>query len=176
MIYLSNTAGHILDRLARQLDEQEMGYRFQTLVVEALRMHPDYADLYDNKGAGQPDCYSNKAQTGFEIKCRRDSTRITLDDNSWRALPTYKHPKLVAVHTSKAPFPVWVAELRGLAPDPIVLAASTPVDARLEEHLRVHLSALVEAVGLPRLACSQRAEALELVETCASSLRSQSSP
>jgi len=170
MMYLSNTANHILDSLARQLDEQEMGYRFQSLVVEALRLHPDYADLYDNKGAGQPDCYSNRARAGFEIKCRRDSTRITLDENSWKALPTYEFPKLVAIHTSKAPFPIWAAELKGQAPAPISLSSTTRVDAQLEEHLRVHLSALIEAVGYARLACSKRSDAIEMVEVCSRSL------
>lgn len=147
MIYLSTAASAILDAARSELDPTSFGSRFQALVVEALKAHPRLDDLYDNRGAGQPDCYANTEGYGFEMKAWSTDS-ITLDDNSRAALKKYTHRRLVATVTTVAPYPIWVATLGERIDGPIKLARDTPADAELEAHLKRELSPLVEAIGV----------------------------
>jgi hypothetical protein len=159
MFQLTNAASGILERAHLDMPasrrESEFGYRFQSLVAAALKCRAGLDDLYENKGAGQPDCYSAASGYGFEIKTRADSP-VELDENSWSALPRYPNPRLVAMLTTTAPFPIWVLNLQGVARGPIHMDAGLRTDAALEAHLKTHLSALVEAVGTARLTMAER--------------------
>lgn len=146
MIYLSTAASAILEAAYSRLGASNFGLRFQSLVVEALKAHPRLRDLYDNRGAGQPDCYANLEGYGFEVKARSTDS-IVLDGNSRSALSTYTHGRLVATITTAAPYPLWVAVLDQHVDGPIKLARDTRVDAELEEHLACVLSTLIEAIG-----------------------------
>jgi hypothetical protein len=147
MIYLSTAASAILEAARTELDAASFGSRFQALVVEALKAHPRLHDLYDNRGAGQPDCYANTERYGFEMKAWSTDS-ITLDDNSRAALAKYTHRRLVATVTTVAPYPIWVAVLGERIDGPIKLARDTPADSELETHLKSVLSPLVEAIGV----------------------------
>jgi len=157
MIYLSNSASSVLDR-ARGLcgGASEFGYRFQHLVAMALKAHPSLMDLYENLGAGQPDCFCNDSGHGFEIKTRADGTSIPMDDNSWIALPKFSKPRLVALLTLCPPYPLWVVDLTGMDPGPVSLSRNTPADTELEEHLKIELSSLVESIGASRICTGSR--------------------
>lgn len=161
MFYLTNSATSVLQRALGHLPQStnsEFGSRFQRLVAIALRAHPELASLYENFGAGQPDCYCNASGHGFEIKCRSQGTSVTMDDNSWRALPQYDKPRLVALLTVTPPYPLWVVDLKRMQPAPVSLGRDTPVDAELERHLKVELSALIEAMGANRIYAGDRDE------------------
>lgn len=161
MFQLTNAASGILERAHLDMPssrrESEFGYRFQSMVAAALKCRAGLDDLYENKGAGQPDCYSAASGYGFEIKTRADSP-VELDENSWSALPKYPNPRLVAMLTTTAPFPIWVLDLQGLARGPIRMDAGLRADSDLEAHLKTHLSALVEAVGTARLTKPERSD------------------
>lgn len=161
MLYLSNAANAVLESVRdSQMEPSEFGYRFQILVVEALKVHPKLGDLYDNRGAGQPDCYSNAEHYGFEIKART-ANPLQLDDSSWDSLVTYEHPRLVAMLTTKAPYPIWVAKLDDLNDEPIRLSRDTSVDLEIEQHLKVTLGNLIEAVGVNGLVSGSRHQVIE---------------
>ena len=157
MIYLTNAANHILRQanLNENLTPAEFGFRFQHLVASALRRRMDLQDLYENAGAGQPDCYSNASSYGFEVKCQ-STNPIKLDKNSWDALPKYKNPTLVAMLKVDPPYPLWVVDLKDVPREPISLSRHTRVNAELESHLHRILSQEIEAVGLSRLIQSDR--------------------
>jgi len=161
MFQLTNAASGILERAHQDMPssrrESEFGYRFQSLVAAALKCRTGLDDLYENKGAGQPDCYSATSGHGFEIKTRADSP-VELDENSWNALPKYPNPRLVAMLTTTAPFPIWVLNLQGVARGPIHMDAGLRTDAALEAHLKKHLSELIEAVGTARLTKPERSD------------------
>ena len=65
MIYLSTAASALLEAAYGRLGANSFGLRFQSLVVEALKAHPRLHDLYDNRGAGQPDCFAILERYGF---------------------------------------------------------------------------------------------------------------
>ena len=147
MIYLTTAASAILESAYRQLEASKFGSRFQSLVIESLKAHQRLHDLYDNRAAGQPDCYANTEGYGFEMKAWATDS-ITLDKNSKDALKTYKNRRLVATVTTVAPYPIWVAVLSERIDGPIRLARDTPADAELEAHLKAALSWIVEAIGV----------------------------
>jgi hypothetical protein len=164
MIYLTNSASYILYQAASNgnLDAPELGFRFQHLVASALRRRMDLRDLYENAGAGQPDCYSNESSYGFEVKCQ-SSNPIILDENSWNALTNYKNPTLVAMLKVDPPYPLWVVNLSGVPRGPISVSRHTRVNAELESHLQRILSQEIEAVGLSRLIQSERSAFREIL-------------
>jgi hypothetical protein len=173
MIQLSNVANSIFER-AQELRsagraESDFGSRFQHLVAAALRSLPEFSDLYENPAAGQPDCYSNRAGVGFEVKCHA-TPRIEIEPNGWNALRTFKEPRLVAMLSISAPFPVWVVDLKGLPEAAITLEDSTPVDAALEKALASQLNALIEAIGAPRIAEGNLTEMRDRVGRIAAAL------
>ncbi len=155
MFQLSTAASAILESAYEVINESEFGYRFQTLVVEVLKGVPGLGDLCDNRAAGQPDCYANASGVGVEIKARRTNP-LTLDPNSWNSLTTYDKPRLVAMLTTVAPYPLWVARLDGLTSGPIRLSRETPIDAELESHMQPTLSLLIEALGVQGIAEGSR--------------------
>lgn len=155
MFQLSTAASAILESAYEVINESEFGYRFQTLVVEVLKGVPGLGDLYDNRGAGQPDCYANASGVGVEIKARQ-ANPLALDANSWKSLATYKSPRLVAMLTTVAPYPLWVARLDGLTSGPIRLSRETPIDAELESQMQPTLSLLIEALGVQGIAEGSR--------------------
>jgi hypothetical protein len=163
MFYLSNAANAILEAAGEQLAPTEFGYRFQSLVVEALKLQPDWDGLYDNRGAGQPDCYFNSY--GFEIKCRQTNP-MPLDENGWNAMREYNYPRLIAMLSVSAPYPLWVADLSGLSPKPVKLNHDTAVDSDLEQHMQRALSPLIEAVGTPGLTAGSRQQVIDWVGKC----------
>ena len=163
MFFLSNAANAILEAAGEQLAATELGYRFQSLAVEALKLQPDWDELYDNRGAGQPDCYFNSY--GFEIKCRQ-ANPMPLDENSWNAMREYNYPRLIAMLSVSAPYPLWVADLSGLSHEPVKLNHDTAVDSDLEQHMERVLSPLIEAVGTPGLTAGSRKEVIDWIEKC----------
>jgi len=157
MIYLSNSANSVVERAYRLCkDASDFGYRFQHLVAMALKAHPRLKDLYENLGAGQPDCYCTESGHGFEIKSKSEGTSIVMDDNSWIALPKFSKPRLVALLTLCPPYPLWVVDLTGMEPGPVSLSRNTPADTELEEHLEIELSSLVESIGASRIGTGSR--------------------
>lgn len=170
MFYVSNSANAILASGYEKLnDAGEFGYRFQAFVVEALKRHIGFADLYDNRGAGQPDCYANQKSYAFEIKARGTDV-IALDDNSWKSLPTYENPRLVAMLTTGAPFPMWVIDLKGRSGGSVQLARESIVDEKLEATLTDLLSDLIESVGSGGLVLPSRSDFILRVESAAKQL------
>lgn len=155
MFYLSNIANSILERARDhregRLSESEFGSRFQIIVAAALRSLPEYADLYENRGAGQPDCFSTRSSAGFEIKCR-STARVEIDPNGWSALGRFDHPILIAMFTSSPPYPIWVVDLRGRPETAIALDDRMAVDAVLERSLKPRLVELIESLGTRRIA------------------------
>jgi hypothetical protein len=164
MFYLSNIANSILQRAHERsgFSESEFGYRFQVLASAALRSLDGYDDLYENNGAGQPDCYSNQRKTGFEIKCRKDP-RVELDSNSWKALRAFESPRLIAMAVASPPFPIWIVDLTGRPVTSITLEEVTPTDQTLEQLLKPRLSELIEATGCQRIVAGNREEMQKLV-------------
>jgi hypothetical protein len=168
MFYLTNTASAIFRQLSREADGQEIGSRFQHIAGAALRWFPDYReDFYENEGAGQPDCYSNKAESGFEMKYRTSSQPIQLDRNSWEALSRYKKSYLIALLAVSFPCPLWVVPLPNPASTAIKLSRMTAVDERLEAYLKECMSALIEDLGAQFLITSPRAEFKRVLRQCA---------
>jgi len=147
MIYLSTAASALLEAAYGRLGANSFGLRFQSLVVEALKAHPRLHDLYDNRGAGQPDCFAILERYGFEVKAWATDS-IVLDGNSRTALSRFANRRLVATVTTVAPYPIWVAVLSERIDGPIRLARDTPADAELEAHLKAALSWIVEAIGV----------------------------
>jgi hypothetical protein len=170
MFYLSNAANAILQEAMEEIDPSEFGYRVQILVVEALKLQTGWEKLYDNSGAGQPDCYLD-GKYGFEIKCRQTNP-MPIDANGWEAMENYQNPRLVAMYSLSAPYPLWVADLSEVPQKPVRLDHDTVVDPRLEDHLKEFLSQLTEAVGIFRLIRGNREEANKFIRHCAESLHS----
>lgn len=173
MIHLSNIANSVLERSLDPtrggLSAAEFGSRFQVLVAAALKSLPNHEDLYDNKGAGQPDCYSVKSSAGFEVKCLA-RPRVELDQNSRDALRTYASPRLVALLTTSAPFPLWVVDLKDHAQHAITLDRSMPVDEERERLLKLPLDRLIESIGAERFCAGNRETMANQMSRIAASL------
>ena len=175
MFYLSNAAIAILEsareglvrRLGTPQGASEFGYRFQSLVEGALRLRPGWADLYGNPAAGQPDCYFG--EYGFEIKCREQSP-VRLDDNTWAAMLNYQFPRVVAMLAVSPPYPVFVIDLHGLAPQPVRLDRGAKFDMDLEQFLKPMLTELIEAVGAAGLSAVERADVIQRIKMCVDSI------
>jgi hypothetical protein len=170
MFTLSNTANCILEVGLTDLAPGEFGYRFQDLVFPALRALPQLNGIYDNRGAGQPDGFDIAAGYGFEIKAWAKKT-IELDSNSWKALPKFAHPRLVAMATDEPPYGMWVVKLDGLSEGSIRLSDQVDVDSMLEAHLKTYLSHLIEAVGVRRLVTGNRASLSHVIEAVSERIR-----
>jgi len=160
VFYLSNAANTILEATLGGLTPQDAGRRFQSLVAAALERHPSFPRLHNNRGAGQPDCHHDPSGYGFEIKCRQTDAAVTLDENSWNALETYRHPRLVTMLATTVPYPLWVIDLTGWPRGPITPGRDTVTDADLERYLTAALSDVVEAVGARRMIETGRVEAI----------------
>lgn len=158
MFYLSNAANAVLEATCSNLTPQDMGRRFQSLVAAALERHPRFLRLHNNRGAGQPDCHHDPSGYGFEIKCRQSDQPLVLDENSWNALETYRHRRLVTMLAVAVPYPLWVIDLAGLSRRPIALARTSPADAELEAYLATAISDVVEEVGAGRMGDPRRIE------------------
>jgi hypothetical protein len=171
MFTLTNAANAILEVGLQKLTPEEFGYRFQELVVQVIRSVDSMADLYDNKGAGQPDCYSLSAGFGFEIKARRAST-VELDSNSWESLSKFNHSRLIAMVTEEAPYPLWVVNLEGAPRSPMALTDNVTIDRELEAHLKQGLSDLIEALGFERLCAPKRETVISSIAAVHRKLRS----
>jgi hypothetical protein len=173
MIHLSNIANSVLERSLAParggLLPTEFGSRFQLLVAAVLKSLPDHEDLYVNPAGGQPDCYSMKSGAGFEVKCLA-RPRIELEPNSWDALRTYPSPRLVALLTTSAPFPLWVVDLKDHARHAITLERSMPVDAERERRIKPSLDRLIEAIGAERFCAGDRETFSNLVSRIAAAL------
>lgn len=164
MFYLSNAANAILEATASALTPQDMGRRFQSLVAAALERHPRFPRLHNNRGAGQPDCHHDQSGYGFEIKCRQSDQPLVLDDNSWNALETYRHRRLVTMLAVAVPYPLWVIDLAGWSRRPIALARATATDGDLEAYLAAAISDVVEEVGAGRMNDTRRIESIAAAE------------
>ena len=91
---------------------------------------------------------------------------MPLDENSWDAMKQYDHPRLIAMLSVSAPYPLWVADLSGLSHEPVKLNHDTALDSDLEQHMERVLSPLVEAVGTPGLTAGSRKEVIDWIEKC----------
>ena len=143
--------------MARFLSVEDYG-RFQSLVAAALERHPRFLRLHNNRGAGQPDCHHDPSGYGFEIKCRKSDQPLVLDDNSWNALETYRHRRLVTLLAASVPYPLWVVDLAGWSRRPIALTRISPADLDLEAYLAAAISDVVEEVGAGRMSDPRRIE------------------
>lgn len=156
MIYLTNAASSIIARAVTQLTPPDFGSKFQDVVCTVLRKRSGLNDLYENRGAGQPDAYSQATSFGFEVKCRKDSIPLVIEENSKNAMGTFAQSRFIVLITVDPPQPLFVINPCFNATDGTSLAtadirfkglAAANVDGEFEAWIRPELSRAIEAIG-----------------------------
>jgi hypothetical protein len=115
MIQLDNLASLILENTAAAMGPQDFGNVFQDLVEVSLR-HANRPGLAAQGNAGNPDHFWNDGTTswGWEVKSY-NTAACTAEPAAVNAMAQFTHKRLVYLHTSVAPYTLYVANLEGFA-------------------------------------------------------------